>query len=82
MVYFSHFEVTNGHAEAAVLVNGAVGRERPSASWFRHAVGDRRYEGPQAATALAPLYTALPLFVNFFQPSFELSLASAALVRR
>ena len=45
-------------------MNGAV---------VRHAVGDRRYEGPQAATALAPLYTALPLFVNFFQPSFEIS---------
>ena len=38
-----------------------------------HAVGDRRYEGPQAATALAPLHSALPLFVNSFQPSFELS---------
>ena len=45
-------------------MNGAV---------VRHAVGDRRYEGPQAATALAPLYSALPLFVNSFQPSFELS---------
>jgi hypothetical protein len=32
-------------------MNGAV---------VRHAVGDRRYEGPHAATALAPLYTALP----------------------
>ena len=34
---------------------------------------DRRYEGLDAAAALARLYTSLRLFVNFFQPSFKLA---------
>jgi len=36
-------------------------------------VGYRRYEGREAAAALARLYSALRLFVNFFQPSFKLA---------
>ena len=36
-------------------------------------VGYRRYEGLDAAAALARLYTSLRLFVNFFQPSFKLA---------
>ena len=36
-------------------------------------VGYRRYEGLEAAAALGRLYTALRLFVNFFQPSFKLA---------
>ena len=36
-------------------------------------MGYRRYEGLEAAAALARLYTALRLFVNFFQPSFKLA---------
>jgi mono/diheme cytochrome c family protein len=39
----------------------------------RRTVGYRRYEGLEAAAALARLYTALRLFVNFFQPSFKLA---------
>jgi len=39
----------------------------------RHTVGYRRYEGLEAAAALAQLYRALRLFVNFFQPSFKLA---------
>jgi hypothetical protein len=44
--------------------NGAV---------VRHVVGYRRYEDLEAAAALARLYAALLLFVNFFQPSFKLA---------
>jgi hypothetical protein len=39
----------------------------------RRAAGYRRYEGLEAAAALARLYKALRLFVNFFQPSFKLA---------
>ena len=39
----------------------------------RRSVGYRRYEGLDAAAALARLYTSLRLFVNFFQPSFKLA---------
>jgi hypothetical protein len=39
----------------------------------RRTVGYRRYEGLAAAAALARLYSSLPLFVNFFQPSFKLA---------
>ena len=39
----------------------------------RRTVGYRRYEGLEAAAALARLYSALRLFVNFFQPSFKLA---------
>ena len=38
-----------------------------------HTVGYRRYEGLEAAAALADLYRSLRLFVNFFQPSFKLA---------
>jgi len=36
-------------------------------------VGYRRFEGLEAAAALADLYAAARLFVNFFQPSFKLA---------
>ena len=36
-------------------------------------VGYRRFEGLEAAAALARLYAAMRLFVNFFQPSFKLA---------
>jgi hypothetical protein len=39
----------------------------------RRVVGYRRFEGPNAAAALAKLYASLRLFVNFFQPSFKLA---------
>jgi hypothetical protein len=47
--------------------------EQKNGAVVRRAVGYRRYEGLDAAAALARLYTALRLFVNFFQPSFKLS---------
>ena len=47
--------------------------EQKNGAVVRHAVGYRRYEGLEAAAALARLYAALRLFVNFFQPSFKLS---------
>ena len=47
--------------------------EQKNGAVVRRAVGYRRYEGLEAAAALARLYTALRLFVNFFQPSFKLS---------
>ncbi len=39
----------------------------------RRTVGYRRYEGLEAAAAMARLYSSLRLFVNFFQPSFKLA---------
>jgi hypothetical protein len=45
--------------------------EQKNGAVVRRAVGYRRYEGLEAAAALARLYTSLRLFVNFFQPSFK-----------
>jgi hypothetical protein len=36
-------------------------------------VGYHRYEGVGATTVLAELYSAVRLYVNFFQPSFKLA---------
>ncbi len=47
--------------------------EQKNGAVVRHTVGCRRYEGPEAAAALADLYRSLRLFVNFFQPSFKLA---------
>jgi hypothetical protein len=41
--------------------------------WRNQTVGYHRYEGLEAAAALARLYATLRLFVNFFQPSFKLA---------
>ena len=50
--------------------------EQKNGAVVRHTVGYRRYEGLEAATALARLYRALRLFVNFFT-----DVASAAAMR-
>ena len=47
--------------------------EQKNGAVVRRTVGYRRYEGLEAAASLARLYTALRLFVNFFQPSFKLA---------
>jgi hypothetical protein len=47
--------------------------EQKNGAVVRQAVGYRRYEGLDAAAALARLYGALRLFVNYFQPSFKLA---------
>jgi hypothetical protein len=47
--------------------------EQKNGAVVRHSVGYRRYEGLNAAAALARLYSSLRLFVNFFQPSFKLA---------
>jgi hypothetical protein len=47
--------------------------EQKNGAVVRHIVGYRRYEGLEAAAALAELYRSLRLFVNFFQPSFKLA---------
>lgn len=47
--------------------------EQKNGSVVRRLVGYRRLEGLTAAAALARLYTAARLFVNFFQPSFKLA---------
>ena len=47
--------------------------EQKNGAVVRHTVGYRRYEGLEAATALAMLYRSPQLFVNFFQPSFKLA---------
>jgi hypothetical protein len=46
--------------------------EQKNGSIVRRLVGYGRLEGIAAADALARLYTASRLFVNFFQPSFKL----------
>lgn len=50
--------------------------EQKNGAVVRHTVGYRRYEGLEAAAALATLYQSLRLFVNFFQPSFKLAAKS------
>jgi hypothetical protein len=47
--------------------------EQKNGAVVRRVVGYRRYEGLAAAAALGRLYSALRLFVNFFQPSFKLA---------
>jgi hypothetical protein len=47
--------------------------EQKNGAVIRRVVGYRRFEGLQAAAALARLYSALRLYVNFFQPSFKLA---------
>ena len=47
--------------------------EQKNGAVVRQAVGYRRYEGLDAAAALARLYGALRLFMNYFQPSFKLA---------
>jgi hypothetical protein len=47
--------------------------EQKNGSVVRRLVGYRRLEGLAAAAALAQLYAAARLFVNFFQPSFKLA---------
>jgi hypothetical protein len=39
----------------------------------RRIIGYRRFEGLEAAAALAQLYKTTRLFVNYFQPSFKLA---------
>src|SRR5713101_6491790 len=50
--------------------------EQKNGAVVRRAIGYRRFEGLEAAAALARLYAALRLFVNFFQPSFKLAAKS------
>ncbi len=47
--------------------------EQKNGAVVRRTVGYRRYEGLEAAAALARLNSSLRLFVNFFQPSFKLA---------
>jgi hypothetical protein len=58
--------------------------EQKNGAVVRRTIGYRRFEGLQAAAALARLYAAMRLFVNFFQPSFKLAAKArdGALVRK
>ena len=47
--------------------------EQKNGAVVRRIVGYRRFEGLEAAAALARLYASVRLFVNFFQPSFKLA---------
>jgi hypothetical protein len=47
--------------------------EQKNGAVVRRTIGYRRFEGLQAAAALARLYAAMRLFANFFQPSFKLA---------
>ncbi len=46
--------------------------EQKNGSIIRRFVGHDRFSGPVAAQALAQLYRAVRLYVNYFQPSFKL----------
>ena len=46
--------------------------EQKNGSVIRRFVGDERYSGAIAGQALAHLYGAMRLYVNYFQPSFQL----------
>src|ERR1700720_98851 len=58
--------------------------EQKNGAVVRRTIGYRRFEGLEAAAALARLYAAMRLFVNFFQPSFKLASKTrdGALVRK
>jgi hypothetical protein len=58
--------------------------EQKNGAVVRRMIGYRRFEGLDAAAALARLYAAMRLFVNFFQPSFKLAAKSrdGAVVRK
>ena len=58
--------------------------EQKNGAVVRRMIGYRRFEGLEAAAALAHLYAAMRLFVNFFQPSFKLAgkTRDGALVRK
>ena len=47
--------------------------EQKNGAIVRRMVGYRRFEGLEAAAALARLYASVRLFVNVFQPSFNLA---------
>ncbi len=47
--------------------------EQKNGAVVRRMAGYRRFEGLEAAAALARLYRSARLFVNFFQPSFKLA---------
>jgi hypothetical protein len=47
--------------------------EQKNGAVVRRTIGYRRFEGLEAAAALARLYGSMRLFVNFFQPSFKLA---------
>jgi len=47
--------------------------EQKNGAVVRRMIGYRRFEGLEAAAALARLYALMRLFVNFFQPSFKLA---------
>ena len=47
--------------------------EQKNGAIVRRIVGYRRFEGLEAAAALARPYATTQLFVNFFQPSFKLA---------
>jgi hypothetical protein len=75
-------ETVKGYCEQTGLVftrcrpyrkNDQAWVEQKNGAVVRHTVGYRRYEGLEAAAALARLYSSLRLFVNFFQPSFKLA---------
>jgi hypothetical protein len=50
--------------------------EQKNGAVVRRMIGYRRFEGLEAAAALARLCAAMRLFVNFFQPSFKLAAKS------
>src|SRR6266702_7831094 len=63
-------EFTRGHPYRK---NDRAWVEQKNGAVVRRTIGYRRFEGLEAAAALARLYAAMRLFVNFFQPSFKLA---------
>jgi hypothetical protein len=63
------FEVTRSRAYKK---NDQAFVEQKNGAVVRRLVGYGRFEGVEAAQAMARLYAAARLYVNFFQPSFKL----------
>src|SRR5271166_5814449 len=72
------------HALPSLSQNDQAWVEQKNGAVVRRTIGYRRFEGLEAAAALARLYAAMRLFVNFFQPSFKLASKArdGALVRK
>jgi hypothetical protein len=61
---------TASFLQTAVPIGSGV--EQKNGAVIRRLVGDGRFQGVEAARALARLFAAARLHINFFQPSFKL----------
>jgi len=65
-------KASRSRALGRITKNDQAWVDQKNGSVVRRFVGYHRLEGSRAVEALARLYSATRLFVNFFQPSFKL----------